>query len=107
MWACRLVRGADLVKYLHSSVDHLQLEELLGEVFHPEVDGTGVQAVEEEECQDEHGHTQDIRQLLALQSPLLCCRVKGVQTMQSSAKSDGQDCKNCLRRTFFWKIALK
>ena len=90
-----------LVKNFHSCVDDLQLEELLRQVLHPEVNGSGIQAVQEEKGQAKHDHTEHIRELLPLQPHLPAAPplVEGPHVVQRPHESYGQDCEDCLHGT--------
>lgn len=81
-----------LVEDFNCRIDDLQLQELLGEILDPEVDRSSIQAIQEEEGDEEHDDTKHVRQLLALQGPPLMplLSTQRHKLSQGSHKSDGE-----------------
>jgi hypothetical protein len=77
----------------------LQLEKLLSEVLHPEVDGSGLQTVQAQEGDDKHGDAQDVGQLLPLelQSAVPPHLLESPHAVEGPAKSHRQNRENGLQ----------
>lgn len=54
-----------LVKHLYSSVNDLQLQELLSQVLDPKVDGACIEMLQEQHCTGKDADADDVKQLVA------------------------------------------
>lgn len=72
-----------LVKHFHSSVDDLQLQELLSQVLDPEVDCPSIQLAQKQYGADENSHTNEIKQLVPSQPANTMTCQRGVTSLSN------------------------